>query len=472
MKIKPNSFLYNFSFVFGAQVLVLIISVLRALILPKFLPVEGFGYWEVYWFYTSYVGIFCLGYNDGIYLKYGECNVDQLPMADIRSANRLFCLFLTIVAAVAIAVVSGRVEDSQTAFSLCFAAANILILGLTGVFIFVFQITAQFKKYSFFSVLDKIAVLVTILLLVIINEKNFRYVVVADVTFKFIVLLIMVVRMPDMIFGSFTGFKRAFKFMFDNMSVGIKLMIANLMSMLLVGAGKFIVQYFGDITDFAIYSFGVSITGLVLTAVTAISLVLYPTIKRMSESSYATVFGKVNTSTRVLGLISLLLFFPMYFFVEWFYPNYVSVLSYLAYLFLIIYFQCKISLLNNTFYKVMRLETQMLIANLSCVLLFVIIALVLYPVFPQMKTIAVCTMVAMLIRCYSSEISLSKQLGMKPEPRIVLELMIVTAFLVSTELLSVWLSAVIYCVILAVWLIRDRDENKVLIEMITQKNRD
>ena len=343
---------------------------------------------------------------------------------------------------------------------------------MTGVFIFVFQITAQFKKYSFFSVLDKIAVLVTILLLVIINEKNFRYVVVADVTFKFIVLLIMVVRMPDMIFGSFTGFKRAFKFMFDNMSVGIKLMIANLMSMLLVGAGKFIVQYFGDITDFAIYSFGVSITGLVLTAVTAISLVLYPTIKRMSESSYATVFGKVNTSTRVLGLISLLLFFPMYFFVEWFYPNYVSVLSYLAYLFLIIYFQCKISLLNNTFYKVMRLETQMLIANLSCVLLFVIIALVLYPVFPQMKTIAVCTMVAMLIRCYSSEISLSKQLGMKPEPRIVLELMIVTAFLVSTELLSVWLSAVIYCVILAVWLIRDRDENKVLIEMITQKNRD
>ena len=73
MKIKPNSFLYNFSFVFGAQVLVLIISVLRALILPKFLPVEGFGYWEVYWFYTSYVGIFCLGYNDGIYLGIRRC---------------------------------------------------------------------------------------------------------------------------------------------------------------------------------------------------------------------------------------------------------------------------------------------------------------------------------------------------------------------------------------------------------------
>ena len=469
MRFKKNSFLYNFLFVLGAQVLVLVISVLRALILPKFLPVEGFGYWEIYWFYTSYVGIFCLGYNDGIYLKYGECNVEQLPMADIRSANRIFCLFLAIAAAIAVAIVFGRVEDSQTAFSLCFAAANILILGLTGVFIFVFQITAQFKKYSFFSVLDKIAVLVTILLLVVINERNFRYVVIADVSFKVIVLLIMIFRMPEMVFGSFTGFKSAFKFMFDNMSVGIKLMVANLMSMLLVGAGKFIVQYYGGITDFAMYSFGVSITGLVLTAVTAISLVLYPTIKRITPSSHAIIFKKVNISTRVMGLVSLLLYFPMYFFVEWFYPHYSSVLAYLSYLFLIVYFQCKISLLNNTFYKVMRLETRMLIANLSCVLLFAVLAFVFFPLFPVMKTIAVCTMAAMLVRCYSSEISLSKQLSIKPEARILLELALVAVFLISTELCSVWLSAVMYTIVLAAWLIRDRQENRALLELLSQK---
>ena len=194
MKIKPNSFLYNFSFVFGAQVLVLIISVLRALILPKFLSVESFGYWEIYVFYSSYVGIFCLGYNDGIYLKFGECNIEQLPMSDIRSGNRLFCLFLSIVTAISVAVLYWNVDDSQTVFALCFAAANILILGLTVVYIFVFQITAQFKKYSSFSVLDKIAVLITILLLVIINERNYRYVVIADFAFKAIVLIIMIMK--------------------------------------------------------------------------------------------------------------------------------------------------------------------------------------------------------------------------------------------------------------------------------------
>ena len=172
-----------------------------------------------------------------------------------------------------------------------------------------------------------------------------------------------------------------------------------------------------------------------------------------------------------MGLVSLLLFFPMYLFVEWFYPNYVSVLDYLAFLFLIVYFQCKISLLNNTFYKVMRLETKMLIANLSCVVLFIVLAFVFFPLFPQMKTIAICTMAAMLIRCYSSEISLSKQLNMQPSARIFLELFMVMVFLVATEFFSVWLSGIIYGIILVLWLLLDRKENSVVIEMLIHNNK-
>ena len=469
--IRKGSFLHNLSFVFGAQMLVLLISVLRAFILPKFLPVEGFGYWEVYWFYTSYVGIFCLGYNDGIYLKDGECNVDQLPMEQIRSSNRLYMLFLSLVTVIAVLFILRTIPDKQTAFSLYFAAINILTLGLTSLFIYVFQITAQFKKYSAYTVLDKIAVLVTILLLVIVNEKNFRYVVIADSLFKFVVLILMVIKMPEMIFGSFTGLRSAFGFLIENMGVGIKLMIANLMSMLLIGAGKFIVQYYGDITDFAMYSFGVSITGLVLTAVTAIGLVLYPTIKRIPPEAHAQVFHKVNATTRVLGLVSLLLYFPMYLFVEWFYPQYISVLSYLYILLLIIFFQCKIGLLNNTFYKVLRLETKMLIANLSCVLIFIIMALLIFPYFPQMKTIALCTMLAMLIRCYASEISLSKDIGIKAEKRILLELALIMLFLVSCEYLTIWISAILYSVVTVVWLVLDLQENRVVIELLMKNKK-
>ena len=243
-------------------------------------------------------------------------------------------------------------------------------------------------------------------------------------------------------------------------------MVANLMSMLLVGAGKFIVQFYGDISDFAIYSFGVSITGLILTAVIAISLVLYPTIKRAPSNIYNVLFHKINVSTRLMGLLALLLYYPMYIFVAWFYPHYNSVLSYLYVLCLTVFFQCKISLLNNTFYKVMRLETKMLIANLSCVLLFVILAFYFFPKFPQMKTIALCTLGAMMVRSYASEISLSKYLNLEPDKRIILELIIMSVLIVTTECFSIWISAVFYILVVVIWLVMDKDENKVVYELL------
>lgn len=466
--IRQKSFLHNLSFVFGAQILVLMISILRALILPKFLSVEGFGYWELYLFYTAYVGIFCFGYNDGIYLNYGECDVEQLPMTIIRSANRMLCAFLSLIVVIVIVILLSFFNDSQSLFPLCMAAGNVLVLGITSVFIYVFQITNQFKNYSFFSVVDKIAVLFTIILLIIVNNNNYRFIIVADFISKLGVLVWMVIKMPEMVFGRMAGFRESFLFMWKNMSVGIKLMVANLMSMLLVGAGKFIVQFFGDINDFAVYSFGVSVTGLVLTAVTAISLVLYPTIKRIPSDHYSEVFKKVNVSTRVLGLLSLLLYYPLYLFIAYFYPKYNSVLTYLAALSVIVFLQCKISLLNNTFYKVLRLETRMFMANMSCVILFILFALVFFPIHKEMGVIAMCTCMAMLVRCYSSEISLSKYIGIKPDFRIIIELSLLIIFLFSSWHTPLWLSAFIFILSMLAWLLADRKENSALFSIFVR----
>ena len=138
--------LRNTSFVFSAQILVLLISIARALILPKIFPVESFGYWSVYWFYTSYVGIFCLGFNDGIYLKFGEYNYEELPHKLIRSAVRLFTWMLFSFTAICILLIVFFEDNSNIGYALLFASLNIPVMGLTSVFIYIFQITNQFKS--------------------------------------------------------------------------------------------------------------------------------------------------------------------------------------------------------------------------------------------------------------------------------------------------------------------------------------
>ena len=103
---------------------------------------------------------------------------------------------------------------------------------------------------------------------------------------KVLVLVSMIYFCKELWIGRNISFSIAFKELKDNIGVGVKLLISNLLGMLIIGMGRFLIQVFGKIEDFAIYSFGITITGLVLTAITAYSLVLYPSIKRLNQNKY------------------------------------------------------------------------------------------------------------------------------------------------------------------------------------------
>ena len=77
MNLK-NKFWNNIIFAFLAQGISLFLSVLMSLIVPKFLTVRDFGYWQLFIFYFGYVGFFHFGLNDGVYLKYGGKSYDEM----------------------------------------------------------------------------------------------------------------------------------------------------------------------------------------------------------------------------------------------------------------------------------------------------------------------------------------------------------------------------------------------------------
>lgn len=68
---KVITFVKNFSYTFSSNILTMIVSALVILIVPKLIGVQEYGYWQLYMFYSFYVGFLHFGWNDGIYLRYG-----------------------------------------------------------------------------------------------------------------------------------------------------------------------------------------------------------------------------------------------------------------------------------------------------------------------------------------------------------------------------------------------------------------
>lgn len=458
-----SSIVKNFSWVLLAQIIVLLISVGRAILLPKYLSVDDYGYWEIYWFYSCYVALFCFGYNDGIYLQYGECNYSQLPLKYIRSANRLLLVILSVLSVIGVSCLLMMGANEYLNISYSFVFLNIPVVCITGVLIYIFQITNNFREYSIFSTVDKIFVFTTIIGLVISDKVYYPIIIIADFVGRLFVVGMMISKRKDLFFGDVVSIKQSWNYMYSNMRIGIKLMVANLMGMLLIGTGKVIVQVFGNISDFAIYSFGLSITGLILTAVTAISLVLYPTIKRVDKERYKYIFQDISSFTKLIGFISLLVYFPCCLFIEHYYPKYSSILSYINFFFVIVFASIKISVLNNTFYKVLRKEKAMLRANIGCIIFFFLICLLGFNIVNELWMVACCTSIALLMRYSVSEVYLAKALNLKAGNNVFFELVILTLFISITSLFRFQTSFILFGILIGIWSVLTTKKNYSLI---------
>ena len=68
-KSKYKEIVSNLSVTIFANLVSLVGSVVITFLLPKFIGVESFGYYQLYIFYTSYIGFLGFGWHEGIYLQ-------------------------------------------------------------------------------------------------------------------------------------------------------------------------------------------------------------------------------------------------------------------------------------------------------------------------------------------------------------------------------------------------------------------
>ncbi|MEH7500412.1 hypothetical protein V7251_23495, partial [Cytobacillus firmus] len=78
MNSKAINIIRNFSYALSSNLVSLIVSTIVILIVPKLISVEEYGYWQLYLFYSSYIGFLHFGWNDGIYLRFGGAEYKNL----------------------------------------------------------------------------------------------------------------------------------------------------------------------------------------------------------------------------------------------------------------------------------------------------------------------------------------------------------------------------------------------------------
>lgn len=437
MSSPKKIFLKKISYLSVSQILSLLVSVSLVIILPKFISVEDYGYWQLFILYSGYVGLFHFGYSDGLYIKLGGNEIKKL---DNKSVSEQFTLFVFIQFIFSVTILFFAINYSGTVFKkyvYIAIAVYLLIENTYKLLSFLLLTTDNAIIYSKSVFIDKATVFLFLSLL-FLKINSFIYIVIVYIFARFIALGYLSFELRHFfIFGiNKINIKKQFKNILENCKLGIILTFSNILSTLIIASGRLFVEHFWGINYFAKISLAVSLSFFVIAFISQISLVLFPMLCNMDNDKKKVVLHDGNIILGFFIMIAFGLYFILYLFIKYWLTNYTESLLYLIYLFPIVLFESKVQILYTTYCKSLNKLKDLLSINLFIFLLSII--LYFFSAKEQVIDYILITMfISLMIRSIILELLLFKHFQIKIDNYLFIELIYSILFIATFKLSNI-----------------------------------
>lgn len=440
-----------------------LVSLILVLVVPKILGVREYSYWQLYLFYASYVGFFHFGWADGVYLRFGGKKYDEL---DKKYFTTQF--WLLVFAEIGIAVIISflsifGVQDSNKEWVLI-ATGICCVAQLPRTLLqYILQGTDKISSYAKNYLLEKIVYAILVCICLVSGNRDFRVLVGADLFARTFTLLLLSIECKDIVFRKIGDIKKGIKEAWQNISIGSKLMFASIASMLLTGIVRMAIEHIWSVETFGRVSLTITASNLLMIFVNAVSIVMYPVLKHLSEDRYSELYITLRNMLMIPVLGLLIIYYPAKVILSWWLPQYAESLRYMALLFPMCVFESKMSMIVNTYFKALRKEKDIMKINIIMVAITIVLTGgVAFGLKELTLTITILPIV-MAGRCILGEFILSKELKMHVLKDTLWEVGLSLLFIVSSWKLQSFLCTFIYLIAYVIYLISKRNQVKELL---------
>jgi O-antigen/teichoic acid export membrane protein len=450
--INPIRFFFKTSiYALVAQAISLCVSISLSLLLPKFILIDNYAYWQLFILYSSYIGFLHFGFNDGLYLKLGGKKFKDIDTKE-WVPQYILIFIIQLLGAIVLAYLSFQYIHSPIKQKIIYLlSCYIVIENCYKILGFTLMATEEMVFYSKTVIVDKI------LLFILLLGIFFNFIPVYSTTIiqcfiatHTIALFMLLYRFKRFFHHWYKlSFKNCIVRMVNNMTFGIILTISNLLSALIIGSGRFFVEYYWNIETFAKISLSISISMFMLVFISQIGLVLFPILRNMNIHQQKRLLDK---SIFLLGIISLccyIFFFPIYGFIEIWLPKYTESLSYLVFLLPIALFEAKSAMIYSTYLKNLNKQRVMCIINL----ITVVIAIILYSLacfIQNIEMIILTMLLSIMFKSIVSQLYLLNYYSLRLKSYFYMEILLSILFILIFKYLGIYYLSIIYSVIIIV----------------------
>ncbi|MBQ9059422.1 MAG: hypothetical protein IJ125_09585 [Atopobiaceae bacterium] len=420
---------------FLSQGVGMFLSVIQSLLIPKILGVAEFGYWQLFIFYSSYVGLFHLGLNDGVYLIAGGQTRDKIDKASIKSQFIAGAAYQLIFAAVIVFIALSGGFGAEREFVIACTGLFLVIKNTATYLMYVLQAMNETKKSSYSVILERLIFLVPLAVLLVTRTTDFRPYVLSYLFSSLAQLLYCLWNVRDFISAGRFSPQEALGSCATSIRVGIKLMIANLASQLILGIARLIIDFEWGIETFSQLSLALSLVTFFLAFVISASMVLFPALRQGTDAEVRSFFGSARTLMGLVFPLVYLLYYPMVWLLGMWLPAYAESFIFFAYLIPICVFDSKMNIASTTFFKVKRMEKTLLIINVATALISTLLVIIGATLLHSIHFLIGSVVVAIIGRSLVSEHIVERELSLEPDLISWGEIVLTVLFMVSVVFL-------------------------------------
>lgn len=472
MNEKAKKLFKNLNYTISANFLVLGISVLVNLIVPKFIGLKEYSLWQLYVFYSGYVGFFHFGWLDGIYLKIGGAEYEELDKRNLGSQLWYFIIFQSLLAVLLILFTILFVSSENKSVILLLTAIILVVSNVRTYILYIFQSTNRIKEYARLSRDDRYIYFFGVLMYLFCRGNNYVILIVIDIFSKIIVTGFGINKIKDMFFSPPMKLKSLVLEIIDNIKIGSNLMISNVASMLIIGISRLLVEKQWDVKTFGKLSFTLSISNMFMTFINAVGVVMFPLLRRTEQEGIRKLYINLRNLFVPFTFGILVVFNPIKLFLEYWLPAYRESFIFMAILFPMIVYEGRMALLVSTYLKTIREEKIILVSNLMALVMSTIGSLVSSSIVKDIYLTIGVIMFSLAFRCLLAEILLLKKMKLSQKRSIIFEVILTVVFIAGNLNFSTQMSFICYFIIFMIYILINssdiKNSSKELFDMLRE----
>jgi O-antigen/teichoic acid export membrane protein len=283
-----------------------------------------------------------------------------------------------------------------------------IIFTLFAFFTLMAQVTKRFRLATIANIGKGGLFLFLVFILLTRGGISYFSLILATIIACFILLTFLTLHFRNVLFYQETSHIAPLQYVKDNTTVGIFVLLGNFITLIIMSVDRMAVGSFFSITQFATYTFAVTICGLAMTFLQAVAQVFFPYLMGSDRETRTKAYHHLRPALLLFWAGVLVAYFPFSVWLRYYLPHYVDSLPLMAVLLCMIGVSSQIQILHVNFfkaYRIQRLYFTLAAISLACAIGLYFLATVL---FGTLMSIAVTAVISSLLWYLLNEISLRR----------------------------------------------------------------